>query len=288
MLYAHIGSMEDRDVRKHAVRQLYETLRPLGYSYADLARETGLTRNQIAGDIRDSRTASLKVTLRDPYIPATHLIATKKPLLTHVAPPQVQFDAAVYDIEVSSFTTEGYNGFLACACFLDVRTGELFTVQQKFGEGADDRRLMNEVFELMAQYRILIGHNVASFDYPWLLSRSIFHRGAPPPFHHYIDTYQLVLHLPLKTRKGLGNLVDYLRLDGTKTAVNETSWSGVRSTNAEEFEESMSDIVYHCQQDVLINQQVLDTIYPYAVSQRRASGSIIRDAKFVGYMEWPA
>ena len=286
-LYAHVGTIEDREVRKHAIRQLYETLRPLGYSYADVARETGLTRNQVAADIRDSRTATITAPTREPYILSAAPIKEKKPLLTHICPPQVQFDAAVYDIEVSSFTTEGYDGFLACACFLDVRTGELFTVKQKFGEGADDRRLMNEVFELMGQYRILIGHNVAAFDYPWLLSRSIFHRGAPPPFHHYIDTYQLVRALPLKTRKSLGNLIDYLRIDGEKTAVNITSWSGIRSTDEDEFEESMDDIAYHCQQDVLANQKVLDAIYPYVISQRRAaSGSIIKDAKFVGYMEW--
>lgn len=169
-LYAHVSAIEDRDVRKHAVRQLYETLRPLGYSYADVARETGLTRNQVAADIRDSRTATLVTQLRDPFILSTPPIKEKRTLLSRVTPPQVQFDAAVYDIEVSSFTTEGYDGFLACVCFLDVRTGELFTAQQEFGEGADDRRLLNEVFDLMGQYRILIGHNVAAFDYPWLLS----------------------------------------------------------------------------------------------------------------------
>lgn len=285
-LYAHISAIEDRDIRKHAVRQLYETLKPLGYTYAALAQETGLTRNQIAADIRDSRLTSLVTPLRDPFILSIAPIKEKKQLLARVTPPQVQFDAAVYDIEVSSFTTEGYDGFMACACFLDVRTGELFTVQQEFGEGANDTRLLNEVFELMGQYRILIGHNIAAFDYPWLLSRSIFHRGAPPPFHHYIDTYQLIKALPLKTRKSLGNLIDFLRIEGEKTAINLTSWSGMRSQDKDEYEESMQDILFHCQADVLSNQKVFDAIYPYVISQRRSTGSIIKDAKFVGYMEW--
>jgi hypothetical protein len=279
--YKLIGQLP-RKQRKHEVRKLYEALRPMGYSYAGVAELVGITRNQVAADIRDSAPDKIKVIdTRDSFF-----ISSPPPPLKRVEPPRIQWNAAIYDIETTSFTAEGFDGFIICACFLDTATGELFTPHITIDENhGDDKRVLSEIFDLMGTYRILIGHNVASFDYNMLLSRAIYHRMPPPPFHHYIDTYQQSRMLAVRTRKSLGNLTDWLCLEGQKTSIQKTSWSNIRSKDPVEFSIAIGDIIHHCQLDVIANQRVLDAIYPYLISRHNGTGGIIKDAK-LSYVGW--
>ncbi len=279
--YRWIGELP-RDKRKFEVRKLYELLGPAGFSYAGVAELTGLTRGQVAGDIRDSDPSKRRV----PDDREEFAIIYPPVPLKRTEPPKIQWNAAVYDIETTSFSAEGYDGFVICACFLDTSTGELYTPHITIEENhGDDRRVISEIFNLMGRFRILIGHNVASFDYNMLLSRAMYHGMPPPPFHHYIDTYQHSKAMAIKTRRSLGNLIDWLGLNGTKTSIQKTSWSKIRSKDPEEFESALNDIIVHCQYDVIANQKLLDAIYPYMISKHNGSGSIIKDAKF-SYVGW--
>ena len=89
--------------------------------------------------------------------------------------------------------------------------------------------------------------------------------------HQYFDTYQVAKSLGIKTRKGLGNLLDYFGIEGVKTSIYRTSWMKVLSPHRGEFEEGYTDIQYHCEQDVIGNRNLFDVMYPYALANGRAN-----------------
>jgi len=184
---------------------------------------------------------------------------------------RVLLRAAVYDIEVTDFGTEGWGGRMILCCVLPLESDTVKTIGIRFDERGDDRRVLREIGEELAKYDILIGHNIASFDMNWLNSRFMFYGMPPMKTHLYFDTYQVAKGLGIKTRKSLGNLLDYFNLDGEKTSVYRTSWLKVLSPHKWEFEEGYKDIAYHCEQDVIGNRNLFDVMYPYALANGRVS-----------------
>lgn len=184
--------------------------------------------------------------------------------------PYESLDAVVFDIETSDFGTEGYAGRLLCCSFLNLRTSKVHTVEAKFKEH-NDRRLLREVAAELARYNYHIGHNIATYDYNWLNSRLMFHGLPTLDSAYYFDTYQVARSLALKTRKGLGNLIDYFGLEGIKTTIYRTSWSGALSPYQGEFEAAMKDIVFHCEQDVVGNRAVFNPLHHYALNNGRVN-----------------
>ena len=63
-------------------------------------------------------------------------------------------------------------------------------------------------------------------------------------------------------RKSLGFLGDFFRLEGDKTSVLPVAWGMIDSRDPDEFEEAMSSIVYHCEQDVLLNRELFFALWP--------------------------
>lgn len=188
--------------------------------------------------------------------------------------PHIGMRSAVFDLECTDFGTDGYAGLLVCCSVLPLDTGEVYTLKLAFDEHTDDRRLAREVVADLAQYDILIGHNVAAFDFNWLYSRWLYHnvRGSDVgPWHRwlYFDTYQSVKVAALKTRKSLGNLGAYFGLKGVKTTVYKAEWNQIRSPYKHEWCEAMDSIVYHCEQDVTLNRRLFDAIWGSAKSRNQ-------------------
>lgn len=172
--------------------------------------------------------------------------------------------AVVFDIEVTDFKTEGYVGHFLCCSFLPLDTDKVKTIQIKFDDHGDDREALKLVAKELAKYSYHIGHNIATFDYNWLNSRMMFHGMDTLNTALYFDTYQVARSLGIATRKGLGNLLDYFGLEGEKTAIYRTSWSGTFSPHKEEFKRTMDNIVYHCEQDVIGNRNLYNVLHYYA------------------------
>ena len=185
--------------------------------------------------------------------------------------------AAVFDLETTSFTTEGYSGYIICCCVLPLDTDEVTTLKIQYDEHGNDRRLVKEIAEYLAQFDFLIGHNITTYDQAFLNSRLMFHRqrdirkrgSSDMPMSMrttwLFDTYQVLRSMNLLTRKSLGNLIDYFGIEGEKTAIQRTSWNDVRSYDEDEFNASMDEIIYHCSQDVIANRNLFDLIYPTAL-----------------------
>lgn len=174
-------------------------------------------------------------------------------------------DAAVMDIETTDFGTEGYEGHLLVCSILPLREDKPTTLSIKFDDRGDDSSLLVRVYEELWKFDVLIMQNGAAFDLNWLNSRRSYYGMPTLRTWLYFDTYQVAKSLGLKTRKSLGNLGDYYGLDGTKTAVQKTSWSKVRSPYQEEFQTSLDSIIYHCEEDVKMTRNLWDVLFTEAL-----------------------
>jgi uncharacterized protein YprB with RNaseH-like and TPR domain len=178
----------------------------------------------------------------------------------------ITFKAAVFDIEVTDFTAGGSMDFLICTSVLPLDSDQPITYRLEWRDKRNDKKLLKRTVAALEEYDILIGHNIAAFDFNWLNSRIMYH-GLPEikkPWLYY-DTYQAAKRMAIKARrKSLGFLCDFFRLNGEneKTSVLPVSWGMVNSPVKAEFEEAMTDIVYHCEQDVILNRRLFDVLWP--------------------------
>lgn len=176
--------------------------------------------------------------------------------------PRRMMRTAVFDLETSDFQTNGYNGMLAGCCILPLDSDEIQTYRLSWEDHGDDRRVLLEIIEALWEFDILIGQNNAAFDLNFLNSRRMYYGMPRMRSWWYFDTYQTAKTLAISTGKSLGNMGDYFSLPGEKTKIMETSWSKMRSPYQAEFEHAMSQIFYHCQQDVVLTRNLFDVLMP--------------------------
>ena len=180
---------------------------------------------------------------------------------------RVLFKAAVFDIECMDFTAGGATNYLICTTILPLAELDWpVTYRLEWRDKRNDKRLLKKVIAALEEFDILIGHNIAAFDFNWLNTRIMYH-GLPEikvPWLYY-DTYQASKRMAIKAkRKSLGFLCDFFRItgDNEKTSVLPVEWGMVNSPVKAEFEAAMESIVYHCEQDVILNRKLFDVLWP--------------------------
>jgi hypothetical protein len=237
--------------------------------YSDMPQDRPLTKIHFAQEPTAVQTPPmLPVYVRQP------------PARNRDTAPRVYLRAAVVDIETTDFGTEGFSGYLICVCILPLDAEKPITLHINFEESGDDRKLLTTVVKALSRFDILIGHNWRAFDANWLESRLMFHRMSSLHAHMTYDTYQAARALALKTGKSLGNLIDYFSLEGEKTSIRRTSWNDIRSPNRDEFDRTLKNIIYHCEQDVISNRNLFDILYPRTMMLRGAG--MFKPSKIVG------
>ncbi len=178
--------------------------------------------------------------------------------------PPVLMKAAIFDIETTDFTTGGIRDHLICTSVLPLDSEEVITKRIEFKDRRNDKKLIRKIVDELNQYDLLIGHNIAAFDFNWLNSRLMFH--DLPNFSkrcHYYDTYRAAKRLAIKAkRKSLVFLCDYFRVPCIKTSVYPVSWGMIDSPDEKEFTEALDDIVYHCEEDVKSNRELFFAMWP--------------------------
>lgn len=222
-----------------------------------LAQEYGMNPVTLNRRLQEMR----QVTIDDVKEPTQRSTSREKK-----AYPKVGLSAAVFDIETMDFTTGGPQSHLICCSVMPLSDKKPTTVYITFDEQRDDRRLLKETIELLSNFDILIGHNVTAFDLNWLYSRWMYHgfSASEMPSWSIYDTYQVAKSMAIRTEsKGLGALGAYFGLKGVKTRIFRTDWHMVDSQDQEDFAEAMQDIVYHCEQDVILNRRLFDALWQY-------------------------
>jgi hypothetical protein len=200
------------------------------------------------------------------YMPDLILEETDTDYPPVIVPPTMN-RTAIMDIETNapSFGTMGrFSHFLICVSFLPFDTGIPYTLSLNFEDRRDDRRLLHEVLNEMAKYTFIIGHNVKGYDINWLQTRAIFYGWETPKRLFYYDTLSAARRIPLMSRKSLGHLMDFFRIDSAeKTQVFPLKWDRISSNKRRDFDEALSEICYHCEQDILGNREVYDILMQY-------------------------
>jgi hypothetical protein len=187
--------------------------------------------------------------------------------------PPVLLKAAVFDIEVTDFKAESTIDVLTCCSILPLE-GDVYSVFLEY-EDLDktprDLRVLKDTLDALAEYDILIGHNIAAFDFNWLFTRAIIHDLAMPKRWMYYDTYSAAKRIAIKGTKSLDNLCSALRIGGVKTKINRPSWLEALSPSEQEFnaclfgtqEKDYADgIIFHCEEDVKANKKLFDALWP--------------------------
>jgi uncharacterized protein YprB with RNaseH-like and TPR domain len=188
----------------------------------------------------------------------------KRELVGKSSYPPVLMRAAIFDIETTDFTTGGIRDHLICASLLPLDSDDVTTLSIKFRDKRNDRKLLKEIVKEMNKYDLLIGHNIAAFDFNWLNSRLMYHNL--PNFSKrwiYYDTYQAAKRLAIKSkRKSLVFLCDYFKVPYVKTSIYPVSWGMIDSPREAEFTKAVHDIVYHCEEDVKSNRELFFAMWP--------------------------
>jgi len=220
----------------------------LGYTYQEISDFFKLPgRGGVAGCIRD--------------IPAP---VKETPKMDTVY-PNVNFRACVFDLETTNFNAESNTDILTCMSYLPLDTDVVNTIAITHKEIlSDDRDLavLQRAIAKLSEFDIVIGHNIAAFDLNWLTTRLMYYNLPFPPSVLYYDTYSAVKRIGLRTWKNLGSLGAFFGLDGEKTKIFRPDWMDVLSNNPQKHKRAMAEIVYHCEQDVLMNRQLFNIVYP--------------------------
>lgn len=231
-----------------------------GYELLRFWEESDLSQRKLAGHLGLGFNS-----LHGKIFRAQKSIEKRTGTLTTKEYDRVYLRGAVFDIETTDFAAGGNMDFLICTSILPLDSDDITTYKLEFSDAGNDARLLEEVIEDLYSYDILIGHNIAAFDFNWLNSRLMYH-GLPRLNKRwlYYDTYQAARRLAIKAqRKSLAFLADFFRLEYIKTSVLPVHWGMINSRVEREFEEALDDIVYHCDEDVKTNRRLFDALWDY-------------------------
>lgn len=131
----------------------------------------------------------------------------------------------------------------------------------------NDRELIGELWTLMDQADVIVGHNGDAFDIKKANARFITHDLPPPSTYKTVDTLKLAKkHFKFESNK-LGDLGQYLEI-GTKVATTGFKlWKGCMEGDVK----SWNLMRKYNEQDVLLLEQIYLKLRPWSVSHPNLS-----------------
>jgi uncharacterized protein YprB with RNaseH-like and TPR domain len=228
---------------------MWETGRKNGLSQRKFARYLGLPFDAMHGRLYREQVRQKELVRED--------------ILEHKTYEPVLLQSAVFDIETTDFHAGGVHEHLICVVCLPLGSDEPEIMKIEFEDQRDDRRLLEQVSTWLNTYDILVGHNIASFDLPWINSRLDYH-GMPRLDKRflYYDTYQASRRETIKAdRKSLAFLADFFRIKNNKTSIYPVAWHMIDSPNEKEFREAREEIISHCIGDVKNNREIFNALW---------------------------
>lgn len=174
----------------------------------------------------------------------------------------------VFDIETTDFGAVG-GGMLVVVVFQSEGKQEVLRMDQFHDPLGHEVQLVSAVIHKLMSYELVVGHNIANFDLPWLRSRAIHLgiEGLPMLAPLYYDTLTAFKRLKLKTvpnrigkpSAGLGHVIDFHRQPQVKTAIYPAEhWEAVLGKNKAARTAALDTQEDHCRRDV----QGTAAVYP--------------------------
>lgn len=188
--------------------------------------------------------------------------------------------ACVFDIETTDLAAVGA-GMVLCVCVRSIATQktksfrlDAYQYEPDAEHGYFERQekdLLTEVYGELQKYDLLIGHNIAKFDIPYLRSRAYQHGLSWAQRPLFYDTLMAFRRSGFLTRRpngfgkpsaGMDMVADFLGVAQLKTKIYPRDWWASIWGNEKRRREAMAEIVDHCERDVRLNANM----YPILLS----------------------
>mgnify|MGYP001587756899 CR=1 FL=1 len=172
---------------------------------------------------------------------------------------------ATLDIETSELSSVG-GGVLLLAVLKPLgKRSVTFRYDEMGCRPGREGKLVKAVLDEIAQYDMVVGHNVIGFDWPWLKGRaSTFGLPIAYPLPFCYDTLKAFRLTGFRTRTGfngkpiasLAFAVDFFGIKQRKTAILprqhwETIWA-----EGKQRDDAMKHLAEHCVSDCIMTEQL--------------------------------
>lgn len=171
----------------------------------------------------------------------------------------------VLDIETTDLAAD--RGVTLCACYESSDDpGEVVTLRQdetnrrfKTTRG-DDKLLVKSILNVIAEHDVIVAHNGARFDLPFLRTRAIRWGLTPLRDVKTVDPLQIAWRKFRLRSNALGAVADYMGVKDRKTPLDMSVWADCMLNGSRA---AMDLIVEHCVADVRVLTAVLDKVRPF-------------------------
>lgn len=151
---------------------------------------------------------------------------------------------------------------LICAAWKDLDNKTVHSVAIDPSNPRDDRAVVEELREALAESDVLVGHNGDKFDLKTFNARLIYHDLQPLPPSKTIDTLKVARKHFRFTSNRLDYLGEFLGV-GRKLHTDYALWLDIL---LRKDEKALAKMVAYNKQDVLLLQKVYKKLRPYMVN----------------------
>lgn len=148
--------------------------------------------------------------------------------------------------------------YIISACYKWLGEKKVHSVAVRPGKEPSDKRVIETMYEAIAQSDVVVGHNSNAYDWPFLQGRLIFHGLPPLPPITKVDTLLTARRHFLFNSNRLDYLGQYLGL-GRKIHTEPELWLKVLKGDAG----AIKRMVTYNKQDVLLLEKVFLKLRPY-------------------------
>jgi len=168
---------------------------------------------------------------------------------------------AVFDIETTDLSA--VSGFILCAVIKEVGKKPTVLRYDRFRDKPGrEIKLLKAILSELSKYDILVGHNIANFDIPFIKTRGMVLDVDIDLNPFVYDTLPAFRRTGILTKRGfagrpiasLGFVADALGVPQMKTAIYPREHA--QTHFGLNTETSMAKLVEHCVADVIMTEQV--------------------------------
>jgi uncharacterized protein YprB with RNaseH-like and TPR domain len=174
----------------------------------------------------------------------------------------------VLDLETTDL--EADRGVILCASYeSSTEPGKVRTLRQDDpelnpgwaeGKRGNDRELVKRICALVRSHDIIVAHNGARFDLPFLRTRCLRWGLKPLREPKLVDPLQIAWRKFKLRSNRLGAVADYLGISDKKTPLDMSVWADAMLNGSKK---AMNLIVEHCEADIRVLSAVLPHVKPF-------------------------
>lgn len=171
----------------------------------------------------------------------------------------------ILDIETTDL--EADRGVVLCASYESSKQpGKVHTLRQDElnpdweTKRGNDKELVKQTCALVKSHDVIVAHNGARFDLPFLRTRCLRWGLKPMKDIKIVDPLQIAWRKFKLRSNRLGAVADYLGIEDKKTPLDMSVWADAMLNGSKR---AMNYIVEHCEADIKVLAGVLEVVKPF-------------------------